>query len=91
VNGPTPSDARRDPSATSRPRIIVVDDDRDITILVAGWLSDMADVHTATTARRPTLANVIQPDLAIIDVMRRGRMDSILSRRCGNPHLVAVR
>lgn len=60
----------RDPSAPGRPRIVVVDDDRDITALLAAWLADIADVHTATTsAQAYTLANVLQPDLAIIDVI----------------------
>ena len=49
---------------------MVVDDDRDITALVAAWLADIADVHTATTsAQAYTLSNVLQPDLAIIDVI----------------------
>jgi DNA-binding response OmpR family regulator len=92
VSGPTASDAWRDPSAASRPRIVIVDDDRDITALVAAWLCDIADIHTATTsAQAYTLTNVVQPDLAIIDVIlpRTDGFELVDALR-RNPHLAAT-
>jgi PleD family two-component response regulator len=56
--------------AGRRPILLVLDDQQEVTVLVARWLSDVADVHTATTsAQASTLANVIEPDLAIIDII----------------------
>lgn len=92
VNPHTSSEARRDPSAAVRPRIVVVDDDRDITALVSAWLSDIADVHTATTSAQAfTLTNVVQPDLAIIDVIlpRTDGFDLVHALR-RNPNLAAT-
>lgn len=60
-----------DPSpAPKRPRILVLDDEPEVASAVASTLSDLGDVYTATTsAQALVLARVVQPDLAVIDVI----------------------
>lgn len=61
----TPSGA-----AGRRPILLVLDDEPEVTRLVARWLSDIGDVHTATTSAQAfALASVVKPDLAVIDVV----------------------
>ena len=52
------------------PRILVVDDNEEITHLLAAWLIDVGVVHTATTTGQAlALAKVVPPDLAIVDIV----------------------
>jgi len=68
VTRPGPSGTPATPAG--RPILLVLDDQAEITTLVARWLSDIADVHVATTSAQAfTLANVVEPRLAILDVV----------------------
>jgi CheY-like chemotaxis protein len=65
-----PSAGTRAKPARPRPILLVLDDESEVTTLVARWLSDIGDVHTATTSAQAfTLATVVEPDLAILDVV----------------------
>ena len=67
-----------------RPCLLVLDDDRDLGVLLSRWLADIGDVRTATTsAQALVLASVLQPQLALIDI--------VLPRMDGFAVLEAVR
>ncbi len=56
--------------STSRPRLLVVDDDADVVALLASWLTTVGDVYTATTsAQALALAAAVSPRLAVVDVV----------------------
>jgi CheY-like chemotaxis protein len=55
---------------TNRSRILVLDDEPDVTAAVGSTLSDLGDVYTATTsAQALVLARVVPPHVAVVDVI----------------------
>jgi CheY-like chemotaxis protein len=70
--------------APKRPRILILDDEPEVTAAVGTVLSDLGDPYTATTAAQAlVLARVVQPDLAVIDVIlpRMDGFDVVQSMR----------
>jgi CheY-like chemotaxis protein len=54
----------------TRPRLLVLDDDQHLAVILGTWLTDLGDVHTATTsAQALVLASVIRPQLALLDIV----------------------
>jgi DNA-binding response OmpR family regulator len=81
---PKPSGAMSGEHLRARPRVLIVDDDSGLAALLGSWLSDMADVYTATTsAQALALAAVVPPDLAVVDVVlpRMDGFDLVLALR----------
>jgi len=79
--------------AVRRPILLVLDDQPEIAALVARWLSDLGDVHSATTSAQAfTLANVVEPDLAILDIVvpRVDGLELVAALR-QNPRLTRMR
>jgi len=79
-----PSGALSGDRLRARPRVLIVDDDPGLAALLGSWLSDMADVYTATTsAQALALAAVVPPDLAVVDVVlpRMDGFDLVLALR----------
>jgi CheY-like chemotaxis protein len=77
---------------SSAPRILVLDDDADVTAAVGAALSDLGDVYTATTsAQALALAHVVKPDLGVIDIILP-RMDgfAVVETMRRMPGLAAV-
>lgn len=66
-----------DAGGTKPPKILVLDDDPDVTAAVGATLSDLGAVYTATTsAQALVLAEIVQPDLGVIDIILP-RMDGL--------------
>jgi PleD family two-component response regulator len=77
-------DSAREARPARPPRILVVDDDPQVATMIGAWLRDLGEVHVATTSAQAfTLATLLQPDLAVVDV--------ILPRTDGLELLTALR
>jgi CheY-like chemotaxis protein len=70
VEDPATSPLANPPDPARAPHILIVDDEQEITTLLASWLAGMGVIHTATTSGQAlALAKVINPDLAIVDIV----------------------
>lgn len=70
-------DHRRYRLLFGRPRVLVVDDDPEMAVLLGSWLADIGVVYTAmTSAHALVLAETVHPDLAVLDVVLP-RMDGL--------------
>lgn len=70
MNATRPADMAKRAAKLSRPRLLVVDDHEHVTSLIASWLGDVGEVYTANTSDQAlALATVIQPDVAIVDII----------------------